>query len=304
MTSAASGNFALGTARPVAVVTAGGTREAIDDVRHLANVATGALPCAMAEALMARGWQVEYLHGPGARRPGHLPVEIDATSADWPARWHEAEVRAERMARKLRSGQLHLHPIQTATEAAETLAALCRASQPALTVCAMAVADFAPKAVAGKLQSRADSLGQPTAPYGQPQTHDLTPAHDVLRLDLYPTPKAIDGVRAAAPHTRLVAFKLLAGADEATLLQASVHLAHRAQADLVFANDMKDYRAGSRTGLLLAAHGAVLARLDGGHGEEATQRLAELIVQYVARDLAALPVNPDAPTRRIDIVKP
>ncbi len=304
MSSSLFDQLAHGVARPVAVVTAGGTREAIDDVRHLSNVATGALPCAIAEALMARGWQVEYLHGPGARLPGHLPVVIDATAADWPARWHEAEARAERLARKLRPGQVHLHPIQTAAEAAEALASLCRACQPALTVCAMAVADFAPKAVAGKLLSRVDSLGQPTAPYGRPQRPDAGAAAGVLRLDLYPTPKAIDGVRAAAPHTRLLGFKLLAGADEATLLQASTHLAHRAQADLVFANDMKDYRAGARTGLLLAAHGAVLARLDGGHGEEATQRLAELIVQYVARDLVGLPVSPDAPTRRIELVKP
>ncbi len=296
------------SARPIAVITAGGTREPIDAVRHLANVATGALPCAIAESLMARGWQVEYLHGPGARLPGHLPATIDTTAADWPARWHESEVRAERLARKLRPGLVHLHPVATAAEAATALADLCRASQPSLTVCAMAVADFAPKPVAGKLQSRVDSLGLPTAPYAkiEPELPPPLPAaavpDDMLRLDLYPTAKAIDGVRAAAPHTRLLGFKLLAGADEAALLQASVHLAHRANADLVFANDMNDYRKGLRTGLLIAK-GHVLARLDGGKGEEATSRLAELIVQHAARDFMPANVSADAPTRKVDLSK-
>lgn len=256
--------------RQIAVVTAGGTREPLDEVRHLTNLATGSLPAAMAEQLLARGWQVEYICGPGAVRPGFLRLELDVRADDWRARLAEAELRAADLHAKLRHGLLHLHPVETAVEMAATLAAVCRRAQPAAVVCAAAVADFAPRAQVGKLSSRQGPDGSAVP----------------LVLHLEPTPKAIDGVKPAAPRTRLMAFKLLAGAEESELVAAAVALASRSAADLVYANDVRTYRAGQRSGLLLGPEGQELGRPDGGSGPHAQRRLAELLVHALVLGLA------------------
>ena len=256
-------------AQPIAVITAGGTREPLDEVRHLTNLATGALPAAIGEQLLARGWQVEYILGPGALRPGSLRSDLDATADDWRARFAELELRAADLHRRLALGKLHLHPIETAAEMAMMLGEVCLRAQPALVVCAAAVADYAPKLHVGKISSRQGPDGTAVP----------------MQLLLEPTPKAIDRVRPAAPKTRLLGFKLLAGATEAELQRAAAHLAQRADADLVYANDVRTYKAGQRNGLLIGATGEILARLDGGSGLAGQVRLAELLVQAATQDL-------------------
>lgn len=62
------------------LVTAGGTEEAVDGVRRLVNVSTGATGSAIARAFAARGAEVVMLHA--ARTPlEDLPVEREAFSS-------------------------------------------------------------------------------------------------------------------------------------------------------------------------------------------------------------------------------
>ena len=247
------------------VLTAGGTREPIDDVRFVSNVASGALPAAMADVLLGLGHQVHYLHGPGAILPGHALLDLDLTDPaeilrETTLKWLEATLDRQQAQRK---GDLVLLPVQTAAEVAHTLFTVCQALQPGAVACAMAVADFAPLATTGKLSS-----DQAT-----------------LTLQMAATAKAIDGVKQAAPNTRLLGFKLLSGASEAELRDAALHLCQRSGADLVFGNDIKDYRAGRRRGLLLGPSGDVLERLDGGSGADAQVRLAEQLVAAVLAEI-------------------
>lgn len=82
-----------------AIVTAGGTREPIDAVRHVSNVASGALPAAIANCLLKRGFIVDYIHGPGAILPATAQValnvlelgesELALATADFSARAHQ-----------------------------------------------------------------------------------------------------------------------------------------------------------------------------------------------------------------------
>lgn len=51
------------------LITAGGTREQIDGIRYISNVSTGQTGAALADEFSARGWDVTYLHGIGARLP-------------------------------------------------------------------------------------------------------------------------------------------------------------------------------------------------------------------------------------------
>lgn len=121
----------------------------------------------------------------------------------------------------------------------------------------MAVADFSPIAVQGKLPSRPD---------GQSASE--------LIVRLLPTAKSIDIVKTYAPNCHLLGFKLLADATDAQLVAAAKALAERSGADLVFANDISDYRLGHRRGLLVDGQGAIAARLDGGDAADATEQLA------------------------------
>ncbi len=241
------------------VLTAGGTREPIDDVRYVSNVASGALPAAMANALLALGHRVHYLHGPGALLPGHATLDLDLTALP-PDALHAqtaawlAQAAAQQAA--LAHGQLTLHPVQTAAEVAKTLRELCQTLQPDAVACAMAVADFAPVAASGKVSSRRASL----------------------TLEMAATAKAIDGVKPVAPRTRLLGFKLLSGASEPELVEAAQRQVARAGSDLVFCNDMLDLRQGLRRGLLIAADGTVRARLEGGRGQSGLHALAQAIV--------------------------
>jgi phosphopantothenoylcysteine decarboxylase / phosphopantothenate---cysteine ligase len=51
------------------LITSGATRESIDGIRFLSNVSTGQTGAELADRLSARGWDVTYVHGTGARLP-------------------------------------------------------------------------------------------------------------------------------------------------------------------------------------------------------------------------------------------
>jgi phosphopantothenoylcysteine synthetase/decarboxylase len=239
------------------VLTAGGTREPIDDVRFVSNVATGALPAAMANALLTLGHEVHYIHGPGALLPGHATLDLDLTrEVDLRAQTSAWLTEALQRQEAMRNGQLMLHPVHTAAEVAERLFELCQKLQPEAVACAMAVADFAPVPTAGKLSSN----------------------QATLTLQMAATAKAIDGVKKAAPTTHLLGFKLLSGATEAQLCAAAGKQIQRSGADLVFCNDMQDLRQGRRRGLLVGPGPQVRARIDGGQGHAGLRALAQGIV--------------------------
>lgn len=253
------------------LITAGGTREAIDDVRSIRNVATGALPAAMAEVWLAQGAHVVYLHGPDALLPGErtlrrqLTTQTDDDNEALAAFAREiADVRT-----RLAGGRLTLLPVESAAQALQALESALTEHAPTVVACAMAVADFAPDPVVGKIASRQDAPG---AGYGQ----QAEPGG--LTLELRPTQKVIDAVKRLRPQAFLLGFKLLSGATEPQLCAAAGHLARRAGADVVFANDLQTYRQGRREGLLVDASEQVLQRLDGGAGSGAQARLAALLV--------------------------
>jgi len=245
--------------RPVAVITAGGTREPIDDVRHVTNVASGRLPAGLANALLMHGWHVHYVHGPGAVLPGAVHAAfgfVDTTTAALQAEITAAAERARELQRVC-EGRLSLHPITTAADVAAALPRTVAQVKPELVICAMAVADYAPVPAVGKLAS--------------------TQAAMLVRMT--PTAKTIDLVRSACSSTTVVGFKLLSGANRADQRAACLRLARRAEADYVFCNDVLDYHRGVRRGRLFDSHGGVVAEIDGGPDVELlAKRLAEQLL--------------------------
>src|SRR5215831_7207229 len=71
------------------LITSGGTREPIDEVRYIGNASTGALGSAFAREALARGHDVVLLSGLGAEVPAEqerLVCERFASSGDLSAR--------------------------------------------------------------------------------------------------------------------------------------------------------------------------------------------------------------------------
>lgn len=109
------------------LVTAGSTREAIDPVRFLSNVSTGATGAELATLLLARGHDVTLLRGVGAVKPAAAGLEYRDFSS--------AADLGSKLKEMLASGEFDA------------------------VIMAAAVADYRPAAIAaGKIASKAETL--------------------------------------------------------------------------------------------------------------------------------------------------
>ena len=108
------------------IITAGGTREPIDEVRYIGNTSTGRLGAAVADEALGRGHEAVFIHGEGSALPASETVmESYHTSSELCASL-ERHVRA--------------------------------AAAPACVVHAAAVADYLPEKRGGKIPSGAEEL--------------------------------------------------------------------------------------------------------------------------------------------------
>jgi phosphopantothenoylcysteine decarboxylase/phosphopantothenate--cysteine ligase len=185
------------------LVTAGGTREALDPVRYLANHSSGRQGWALAHAALARGAQVTLVAAnvdletpPGADR-------VDVTSA--------AELAA---------------------------AVAARRSGVDVLVMAAAVADFTPSSVSGAKIKKSADPADPQAP-----TLELARTEDVLRAGVLAREQARRAAGAKTPEAAvspqvIVGFAAETGDSTQTALAHARDKARRKGADLLVFNDL------------------------------------------------------------------
>jgi phosphopantothenate-cysteine ligase len=252
------------------IVTGGGTRAPIDDVRAVTNTSTGRFSARITEALLERGATVWHVHTPGALLPYARSAALDLDGE------FDAEVerlRALHRRHRLYRPRLRLWPVEGGTVAdyAATLHRLLTTRSIDAAVLAMAVSDFEPTPEPGKLDSGRDEL--------------------VLRCR--PTAKIIRMVKDWSPDVFLVGFKLLSDVPEAELLRRARESLVANRADLVVANDLRTVAADR--------HAVHLVRPDGGHetlgpGDSLAGDLADRLLDAVNLHVAARPPIPlDAP---------
>jgi phosphopantothenoylcysteine synthetase/decarboxylase len=99
------------------IVTSGGTREHVDDVRVMTNISSGALGAKIAAELYRNGAKVHYIHGKGSV----MPVIDEGISE---------------------TARLNTYPIVTCLHLYETLKSLCIAFKPFSVIHSAAVSDF------------------------------------------------------------------------------------------------------------------------------------------------------------------
>ena len=179
------------------LVTGGGTSAPIDDVRTITNVSTGRFAAAISESCLARGACVWHLHAPSAQLPLLRQARFDLERDDPAGEFDRLrDLRREWQAVRDR---LHFVPLKSGTVAdyAQSLHHLLLTQLIDVVFLAMAVSDYEPAPIAGKLSSDESEL--------------------LVRCGR--TPKVIRSVRDLAPSVYLVGFKLLSRATTPELIR-------------------------------------------------------------------------------------
>ncbi|MHC5538632.1 phosphopantothenoylcysteine decarboxylase domain-containing protein [Singulisphaera rosea] len=206
------------------VVTGGGTIAPIDDVRYIANVSSGRFSAMISEACLRRGASVWHIHTPSAQLPffRQAGYRLDADPDAEQARLEDLRRIWSRV-----KGKLHLVPLKhgTVAEYADALEGCLRSETIDAAFLAMAVSDFEPIPMSGKLDSDAESI----------VIHGRR------------TPKVIRAVRDWSPDVYLVGFKLLSGSEPSELIRTAEAANLTNRADLTVANDLKSLQAGRHT---------------------------------------------------------
>lgn len=218
------------------LVTGGGTVAPIDDVRVLTNASSGRFSSALTEACLRRGAEVTHVHTPNALLPFHrsaaFDLELDGPDAD------REHARLDALRRDWRScrDRLTLVPVKPATvgEYARLMEGLLTGPAFDVVFLAMAVSDYEPDAVEGKISSGSKSLV----------------------IHCRRTDKVIQHVRDWSPGVFLVGFKLLSGASPEELVRRASEACRLNRADVTLANDLTTLRAGLHTVHLVQEDGS------------------------------------------------
>jgi phosphopantothenoylcysteine synthetase/decarboxylase len=254
------------------VVTGGGTIAPIDDVRLMTNVSSGRFAAAITEACLDRGARVWHIHSLSAQLPLRRFAEFALDAADSAAEHTRLSQLRERWL--LERDRLRLLPLKIGNVAdyASTLENVVRSHPIDAVFLPMAVADFEPEPVAGKISS--DSIS--------------------LVLHCRRTPKVIRHVRDWSPSVYLVGFKLLSRVSRDELVRRAELACRDNRADLTVANDLQTLRQGQHT----------LHLVRPGRESETLEPGADLAARLVARVLAwaeePRTVNPASPVVTVE----
>jgi phosphopantothenoylcysteine synthetase/decarboxylase len=184
------------------MVTSGGTREYIDDVRVVTNISTGALGAKIAEELYSRGAEVFYVHGKQSCEPFLVVTGIDGTA------------------------RLSSHEFVTVKDLMETMEALIKGFKIDTVIHSAAVSDFTFK----NTKSVKLSSGSKEA------------FIEFLRKTIRTTPKIIKQIRKWNPEITLVGFKFTVGMNYTSMFETACKALKANKADLIVANDKSDMK--------------------------------------------------------------
>lgn len=249
------------------VVTGGGTVAPIDDVRSIANASSGRFSAAITEECLRRGAAVWHVHTPSAQLPFLRSARFHLDARDTAA--EHARLDALRSTWLGLRDRLHLVGLArgTVAEYAEALRRVLVDRPVDVAFLAMAVSDYEPEPVAGKLDS--------DAPF--------------MTVRARRAPKVIRSVRDWSPGVFLVGFKLLSRSEPGDLIRAAEAACRANRADLTVANDLRTVREGRHT-VHLVRPGAAAETL--GPGAELESDLVGRVFELAAGRSVAAPPPP------------
>lgn len=242
------------------VVTGGGTFAPIDDVRRITNVSTGNFSAQISEACLQRGAHVWHVHASSAVLPFRRNASLDLDAPDVGEEFQR--LSHVRDSYQFARDRLHLCPIGDGSvrSYARTLREVFEKVSVDIAFLAMAVSDYEPDIVAGKLDS----------------------SRETLDLSLHATPKVIRSVRDWAPSAFLVGFKLLSDVTRESLIASAISALETNRVDLTVANDLQTVQRGQHVIHLVRKCGRVYSV--GPNGPVAEELVGRVFGWYAERN--------------------
>lgn len=243
------------------LITAGGTSEAIDQVREITNQSTGRLGAEIATVFQALpDITIDYVTTKMAIKP---PVTANT--------------------------QLHL--IKSTADLERQLETLLTNHTYQAVIHSMAVSDFTTETSLTEEEMFQAFLEwsqrekQPTladfqeflASLERPEANKISSATNRLVLFLKKTPKLIQKIKLWQPDTLLIGFKLLVDVSPKELLEVAKESLLTNQADFILANDLREITATNHHGYLLAKDGSIQEAFT-------KKEIAALLVQAIRKE--------------------
>lgn len=234
------------------IVTSGGTQEHIDDVRTITNTSSGRLGQLIAEACIGAGFDVDYIHGRGAKMP-------------------DAEVNA--------------YSIEGTQSLYDTLMKRLEDPSVCAVVHAMAVSDYTVSAVTNismlsdvLAEKRHDEVESLLANYtsGFDRNQKISSKEEGLVVMMKQAPKVIRQIKKQRPDILLIGFKLLVDVTEDHLIEVGYTLLKDNKCDYVLANDKSLIHDDVHQGYLINRHKEVVKY-------ETKQEIAKGIVDTISK---------------------
>jgi phosphopantothenoylcysteine synthetase/decarboxylase len=246
------------------LLTSGGTRSYIDEVRILTNLSTGTFGNHLCKAFLRSGHDVTFLYAKGSKCPHELRVDLSTILdhkfvADVKESYFlgKTAIEVEQAATFIRANRDTYHPVSYADfDDYKAKLETCLSGKPDIVVLAAAVSDYAPVKTDGKISSELDEMS----------------------IHLVKTPKLIRKVKKVLPNCFLVGFKLLVNSTQEQLEDAMLDQMTKAETDMVVGNDLRDIKANNHTLTVLSIDNLFYV-FDPMSGDKLAQELVAEIVQ-------------------------
>lgn len=228
------------------LITAGGTSEKIDDVRHLTNHATGSLGKQIATSLQNEdNIHIHYIYGPKAVLP-------EATKS------------------------ITFYPIHSVQDLYHQMESLLTTISFEYVIHSMAVSDYELETASNE-HLLAESLTEKimnssfntaeelqkliedglihSSSASEPAQKKISSKSEQLILIMKKAPKVIASIKKWQPSVKLIGFKLLVDVPEAELVSVAQKSLNLNQADYILANDLTTIKGNQHIGLLVSEQG-------------------------------------------------
>lgn len=232
------------------IITAGGTKEKIDDVRAISNSSTGRLGAAIAQAFIKSDkYSVDkmyYICGMNSAAPlSEEIITIRINGVIELISQIESILAAEKIDIFIHSmavSDYAVNAVTTKSRICDSIKLYLNAAGNEFPGDAHSIDELASKIVAEAFDSTQDikSSGK------------ISSDIDDLIIEMKKTPKVIGMIKKLQPETLLVGFKLLSNVDTGTLLDIGYDLLQKNSCDLVLANDLIQITDEKHTGYLIS----------------------------------------------------
>lgn len=214
------------------LLTSGGTKVPIDDVRWITNMSNGTFGSKIAEETLRYfdDAETEFLMAKHSKSPFSLNLDL---FKEHHSHYRGLEELYLRMNLLSRCGDRY-HQDEYVTFDDYRAKVLEKAPHSDVIILAAAVSDYGVKPAKGKIRSDKD-----------------------LSILMEPLPKVISEIKSVAPNAFLVGFKLLVGSTKEELIAAAKESIGKNGCDLVVANEWNDLKAGKHKIIIVAKNGEV-----------------------------------------------